>query len=89
MKIRLIIVLLTFQLSAFAQDKSGKSIVPCPLPRFKKGQTAAQVNEESRIYVECKKNQEREKKTRMEVKVEILKRNQAQTKPRKSQKRLV
>lgn len=52
MKIKIIIVLLfAFQLKAFAQEKN----TPCPLPKFKKGQTSRQINEITRIYIECKK----------------------------------
>jgi hypothetical protein len=51
MKYLIIILLFAFQIKAVAQQKN----TPCPFPKFKKGQTSRQVNEETRIYIECKK----------------------------------
>ena len=47
----------------------------CPLPKYKKGQTSAQVNEETRIYVECVKEfKERQATARRENALEAEKR---------------
>jgi vacuolar-type H+-ATPase subunit I/STV1 len=40
--------------SAVAQERK-KPTTLCPLPHYKKGQTMAQINEESRQYIECRR----------------------------------
>ena len=40
--------------SAVAQE-SKKPTTLCPLPHYKKGQTMAQINEETRQYIECRR----------------------------------
>lgn len=51
-------ILFTLQLlivgSIAAQDRKKPSTL-CPLPHYKKGQTMAQINEESRQYIECRR----------------------------------
>jgi hypothetical protein len=60
-KIIVLILLIGFQLNIVAQEKNDGKKIPCPLPKYKKGQTSAQVKEDTRNYIECKKNYQSEK----------------------------
>ena len=39
----------------FSQAKKPKAPEKCPPPQYKKGQTSAQVNEDTRNYIACRK----------------------------------
>ncbi len=55
MKRIVICAFLLIQVFSFAQSKPKDKGAKCELPTYKKGQTSAQINEETRIYVECVK----------------------------------
>jgi predicted nucleic acid-binding Zn-ribbon protein len=53
----LILVFFTHTIMAQIAPKKERNANGCPLPVYKKGQTSAQVNEETKKYVECRKIQ--------------------------------
>lgn len=58
--------------NGFAQTVRPNQAKECPPPKFKKGQTSAQVNEDTRKYVECvtefnKRQNERKEQLRREL----------------------
>ncbi|TCC89244.1 hypothetical protein EZ428_16235 [Pedobacter frigiditerrae] len=68
LKTSALLILIGLATATMAQKKTNEQgdDAPCPLPKYKKGQTSAEVNRETMDYVMCKREKERKMKEKRE-----------------------